>query len=448
MTIGNESGKDTLEKGAWLVRAAGPLRGRLRVPGDKSISHRAVMLASMAEGRSTVEGFLRSEDCVNTLLAFERMGVHYQDEGGSLLIDGAGASGLIEPDNVIDMGNSGTGVRLLMGALAGQPFCVTLTGDSSLRRRPMGRIVEPLRAMGAEFLGRACGDKLPISLRGGSLTAIDYTTPVPSAQIKSAALLAGLNAKGVTIVREAGPSRDHTERMLQTFGVEVEIKPGFTALRGGQSLRAQNIQVPTDISSAAFFLVAACIVPDSELILEAVGMNPTRTGLIEVLREMGADIDQQNERSCGLEPVADLRVRSAPLRGTRVSGDTVVRMIDEFPIFAVAAAFASSPSVVEGAEELRVKESDRIAAVVCELGKMGANIEERPDGFIVSSGEMLGAQCASYGDHRIAMSLAVAALASKGETCIQGTAPVATSFPGFADLLNLVAPGSVENIGD
>ena len=435
----------SLEQGVCAVRPGGALKGTIRVPGDKSISHRAVMLGALAHGKTRIQGFLESEDCIATLKAFEQMGVLTARDDDDFLIQGAGEAGLQEPDNVLDMGNSGTGSRLLLGVLAGQPFTAVLTGDSSLRSRPMARVTNPLGEMGARFMGRQNGSLLPLTVQGGELKGLQYQSPVASAQIKSAILFAGLFAKGETAVHEPGPSRDHTERMLQSFGVEVDCEPGLAALQGGQPLQGRTVKVPGDISSAAFFMVAAAIIPDSELLIESVGVNPTRTGILEVLQEMGADITVSNEQMMGAEPVADIHIRHSELRGARISGETVVRMIDEFPIFAVAAAYATSESVVEGAEELRVKESDRITAVVNQLRRMGAELEESPDGFRVKGGGKLrGAKVYSLGDHRIAMSTAVAGLAAQGETKIRGTAPIATSFPNFFDLMNSLQDGCIE----
>lgn len=436
--------ENPLWQGVCQVKSLSPLKGIITVPGDKSISHRAVMLASLAKGKSSIHGFLKSEDCIATLKSFQQMGVSYKEVEGRLEILGNGPQGLHEPEDVINMGNSGTGTRLLLGILAGQAFSTTLTGDSSLRSRPMKRVTEPLEQMGARFLGRENGTKLPLTVKGGKLSGIQYNSPVASAQVKSALLLAGLFADGTTTVYEPGPSRDHTERMLETFGVDLTRKEKHSSLSGGQVLQSQAIHVPGDISSAAFFIVAACIVPDSELTIENVGINPTRTGLLDVLHDMGADIRLENKRQMGAEPVADLHVCYSPLKGVRISGDTVVRMIDEFPIFAVAASFASSPSIVEGAEELRVKESDRISTIVHELNRMGAQLEERPDGFEVKSGKQLaGTDVFSHGDHRIAMSLIIAGLAAKNETTIKGTKSIATSFPGFFDILNQISQNSV-----
>lgn len=434
----------SLQSGAWSVRPSGGLQGRIRVPGDKSVSHRAVMLGSLASGTTTIHHVLESEDCIATRQAFESMGISCECRDTCWVIDGRGGE-LQEPDTVLDMGNSGTGTRLLLGILAGFSFASTLTGDESLRSRPMKRVTQPLSTMGAQFLGRDGNNKLPLTIRGGDLKAISYNTPVASAQIKSAILLAGLFARGTTTIIEPGPTRDHTERMLRSFGATVQTDNNTIALEGGQSLQGCEIDVPADISSAAFFLVAASIVPGSDLVLESVGMNPTRTGILDVLQEMGADIEITDERISGAEPIADLRVKSAELHGVDVQGDLVVRMIDEFPVFTVAAACATGQSTVSGAEELRVKETDRIAVVADQLRAFGVDIEEKPDGFIMPGGSSLqAATCTSFGDHRVAMSMAVAALVADGTTTIRGTDPVATSFPGFAKIMNQVSEGSIE----
>ncbi len=438
---------DYLSQGAYRIQPADPLRGTIRVPGDKSISHRAVMLGALAEGDTIINGFLESEDCVATLNAFRQMGIEHERTADGLVIHGQGLRGLRQPDGVLDMGNSGTGTRLLLGILAGQDFTATLTGDSSLRSRPMGRVTIPLAQMGASFDGGERGTKLPLTVRGGNLKGIGYQTPVASAQVKSAILLAGLFADGCTQVTEPGPSRDHTERMLETLGVKIDYGERTCTLEGGQTLHTGEVWVPGDLSSAAFFLVAASIVPGSDLTIERVGINPTRTGIIDVLNEMGANITLTNQRAFGAEPVADIRVRQTPLEGVRISGETVVRMIDEFPIFSVAAAFACTPSTVEGAEELRVKESDRIAVMVEQLKRFGADMTEREDGFeITGNAKLRGTECVSHGDHRIAMSLSVAGLAAHGETVVRGTAPVATSFPGFCDLLRDISGGKIQPV--
>ncbi|RJP21096.1 MAG: 3-phosphoshikimate 1-carboxyvinyltransferase [Candidatus Omnitrophota bacterium] len=434
-----------LLQGSYRVKPARPLKETCKIPGDKSISHRAVMISSLAQGKSRIKGFLEGEDCLATLNAFRQMGIASQKSESEIIITGNGLYGLREPDNVIDMGNSGTGARLLLGILAGQSFASMLTGDVSLRSRPMGRITKPLAEMGAFFIGRDENIKLPLAVRGGNLHAIDYPMPVASAQVKSALLLAGLFAEGITVVHEPGPARDHTERMLKTFGVTIAKTENSYSIWPDQLLEGQEIEVPADFSSAAFFIVAASIIPESDLIIENVGINPTRTGLLDVLCAMGADITVQNQRNYGVEPVADIRIRYAPLRGVIVSGDAVVRMIDEFPIFAVAAAFATTPSTVKEAAELRVKESDRIAVIVGELRKMGVELAEREDGFEVMGGARLqGADCFSGGDHRIAMSLAIAGLAAEGETTIHGVASIATSFPNFFQLLSDADPHCIE----
>ncbi|MBD3268139.1 3-phosphoshikimate 1-carboxyvinyltransferase [bacterium] len=435
----------SIYEGSCKIRPAGPLKGTVRMPGDKSISHRAVMLASLAEGESVIHGFLESEDCIATLKAFHRMGVDFYYKDEFLHVEGKGVHGLHEPELVLDMQNSGTGARLLMGILAGQPFSTILTGDSSLRKRPMGRVTSPLKDMGTRFIGREGGTKLPLAIQGGNLRGIEYETPMASAQVKSAILLAGLYADGYTVVREPGPSRDHTERMLKTFGYPVENEGRNSSIHGPVAkAKGMELFVPGDFSSAAFFIVAALVVPDSDIVIEAVGINPTRTGLLDVLQEMGADITLLNERLSGSEPVADIQVRSSELRGTTVAGDTVVRMIDEFPILAVAAAMASSPTTVREARELRVKETDRIAAIVRVLRRMGVEMEEREDGFVViGNSHPQGASCSSFGDHRIAMALAVAGLVAENETTVQGTASISTSCPDFFSLLETLSSGSV-----
>ncbi len=438
---------EQLSKGAYRIQSAGPLQGTIRVPGDKSISHRAVMLGSLAEGTTSVFGFLEGQDCIATLHAFHRMGVVSEKKKDRLVIHGKGLRGLRRPDDTIDMGNSGTGTRLLMGILAGQDFEATLTGDASLRSRPMGRVTKPLSEMGAEFTPLQEGSDLPMQVRGKPLHAIQYEIPVASAQIKSALLLAGLLAEGLMKITEPAPSRDHTERMLKTFGVTLDGDNLHYILEGGQTLHARDVMVPGDFSSAAFFIVAASIIPGSEILIQDVGVNPTRTGLLDVLKSMGADITKRNKKYFGAEPVADILVRYAPLKGTTVNGETVVRMIDEFPIFAIAAACASSPTVVENAEELRVKESDRISVMVGELRKMGVELIERDDGFETQGGaQFQGAECFSSGDHRVAMSLAIAGLAAKGETIVRGTGPIDTSFPTFFELLHTLSQGKVSDI--
>ena len=418
----------------FQVAPGGQLNGELRVPGDKSISHRAAMFASLAEGRSHVSGFLDGADCLATLRAFEAMGVSAQRDGQNLVVEGRGLNGLAAPQGPLDLGNSGTSMRLMAGLMAGQSFATTLTGDRSLSVRPMGRVVQPLQQMGAKIQSDARGcAPLKVAPSEG-LHGIDYASPVASAQVKSALLLAGLYARGRTLVTEPGASRDHTERMLQAFGLEVEARPGFAALSGGQTMRATDIQVPADISSAAFFLVGAAISPGSELLLQSVGVNPTRTGVIDVLRAMGARIEVQNERVFGGEPVADLWVRGGGLHGIDIDPALVASAIDEFPALFVAAACAEGVTRVTGAEELRVKESDRISAMVNGLKTLGIEAEGTPDGAVIQGGRLQGGQVDSLGDHRVAMSFAMAALRASAPIRILDCDNVNTSFPGFAEL--------------
>ena len=419
----------------WIAARGTPLRGRLRVPGDKSVSHRAVMLGALAEGTTRVSGFLEGEDTRATARVFERLGVRIDTPSASeRIVHGVGLHGLRGSGEALDCGNAGTGMRLLAGVLAGQGFDSVLIGDESLSKRPMRRVTEPLAAMGAR-IDSADGGLPPLRIHGGSvLQGIDYTLPVASAQVKSALLLAGLYARGETVVREPHPTRDYTERMLAAFGWPIEFAPGYARLSGGHALRATDVAVPADFSSAAFFLVAASVVPGSELLLEAVGMNPRRTGLLAALRLMGADIREQNPREEGGEPVADLLVRHAPLHGIEVPVALVPDMIDEFPALFVAAACAQGRSVISGAAELRVKESDRIATMAQGLRNLGAHIDETPDGAIIDGGTLRGGTVDSHGDHRIAMSFAVAAQCASGEVRIGDVANVATSFPGFETL--------------
>lgn len=419
----------------WIATRGGPLRGRVRVPGDKSVSHRAVMLAAIAEGITRIEGFLEGEDTRATARAFAQLGVRIEAPAPSVrIVHGVGLHGLRAPDAPIDCGNAGTGMRLLAGLLAGQAFDSVLVGDESLSRRPMGRVVEPLAAMGAGIEARA-GGLPPLCVRGGrGLVGMSHRTAVASAQVKSALLLAGLYAQGATTVVEPTPTRDYTERMLRAFGADIDFEPGRATLRPGGVLRAADVRVPADFSSAAFFIVAASIVPGSDLLIEAVGMNPRRTGLLEALRLMGADIEVSGAGEEGGEPVADLRVRHAPLQGIEVPKALVPDMIDEFPALFAAAACARGRTRVSGAAELRVKESDRIATMADGLRTLGAAIEETPDGACITGGALHGGDVDSHGDHRIAMSLAVAAQCATGEVRVGDVANVATSFPGFVEL--------------
>jgi 3-phosphoshikimate 1-carboxyvinyltransferase len=426
------------------VRQSGPLRGHVRVPGDKSISHRALILGAIADGASRIENYLPAADCRATLGAVRALGVEVVEaSGASLVIHGRGLRGLQEPGDLINCVRSGTTMRLLAGLLAGQPFLSVLGGEAQLRRRPMRRIVEPLRLMGATILGRDGGRLPPLAVQGGDLHGIDYTLPVASAQVKSALLLAGLYADGPTTIRESGPARDHTERMLGAMGTRLE--PGNREVRElriwpGESLGPLDVEVPGDVSSAAFLVVAATLVPRSEILVEGVGVNPTRAGLLDSLGTMGAAVTVERRRDVSGEPVADLAVRASELRGVEIGGDTVVRMIDEFPILAVAATQAQGETRVRDASELRVKETDRIATTVAELRRLGAEIEARADGFVVSGPTPLaGTTVHSHGDHRLAMALAVAGLVASGETVVQDVACIADSFPGFEALLGRIA---------
>ncbi|KPK70086.1 MAG: 3-phosphoshikimate 1-carboxyvinyltransferase [Acidithiobacillales bacterium SM23_46] len=419
----------------YLVQPGGCLRGNVRVPGDKSISHRAVMLGSLAEGVTRVSGLLEGEDVLSTLGAFRAMGVRAEGpDGGMLVVHGAGMRGLRSPSEPLDMGNSGTAMRLMAGILAGQSFDSVLIGDESLSKRPMKRVAEPLARMGA-VIETAEGGRPPLRICGGKrLRGIDYAMPMASAQVKSSLLLAGLYAEGITSVTEPAPTRDHTERMLRGFGYDVETGAGQVRLRGGGKLRACDIDVPSDISSATFFLVGASIAPGSDLLLQHVGINPTRIGVLNILKLMGGNLELLNAREVGGEPVADIRVRHAVLRGVRIPEDQVPLAIDEFPALFIAAACADGETVLTGAHELRVKESDRIAVMAEGLNCLGVTAQETPDGIVIRGGKFGGGAVDSRGDHRIAMSFAMAALRATGPVTVNDCKNVATSFPGFAEL--------------
>ncbi|GIM48171.1 3-phosphoshikimate 1-carboxyvinyltransferase [Collibacillus ludicampi] len=420
------------------VEKAPELNGQTVVPGDKSISHRAVMLGALADGITEVSGFLPGADCRSTVRAFRQLGVKIDEISSTRLrIHGVGVDGLKEAEDVLDVGNSGTTIRLLLGILAGQPFHTTLTGDASIRRRPMGRVTIPLRQMGAVIDGRGEGKYAPLSIRGGNLSAIRYETPMASAQVKSCILLAGLYAEGVTGVKEPTLTRDYTERMLRSFSVDVFQEDGYICVRGGSRLRATDVHVPGDISSAAFPLVAACLLEGSEILIENVGINSTRTGLIDALIKMGAEIRLENTRMLSGEVVADLWVKGTQLRAAEFGGDLIPRMIDEIPILAVAATQAEGRTVIRDAAELRVKESDRLHTITTELRKMGARIEELEDGLIIDGPTpLVGATCESYHDHRIGMALAVAGSVAEGTTVIRDCESVDVSFPGFCNTMN------------
>jgi 3-phosphoshikimate 1-carboxyvinyltransferase len=427
-----------------LIKPSRGLRGEISLPGDKSLSHRAALFAAIAEGNTVINGFLVGEDTLNTVKAVQQMGIVVEGLGTErLVVQGKGLDGLSEPAGVLDLGNSGTGMRLLAGLLGGQDFFSILTGDQYLVKRPMARIIDPLRRMGVQIDGRSGGKFAPFAIRGQGrkIKAIDYISPVASAQVKSALLLAGLYAEGETSVTEPSKSRDHTERMFRFFGLEIKEQGLRVAVRGRQKLRAQGpLDIPADISSAAFFLVAASIVPGSDLVIRNVGVNPTRTGIIDVLIEMGADIELLNQREQAGEPVADLRVKYKKLRAVRIAGDMIPRAIDEIPVLAVAASYAEGKTVIQDAVELRVKESDRIASMATELRKMGVEIMELADGMEITGKEALqGAVCESHGDHRIAMSMAVAGLAAGKDTVVRDCGWIDTSFPGFERLLKQAA---------
>ncbi|MBD9503485.1 bifunctional prephenate dehydrogenase/3-phosphoshikimate 1-carboxyvinyltransferase [Pseudomonas sp. PDM17] len=419
----------------FLAQPGGRLSGRVRVPGDKSISHRSIMLGSLAEGTTEVQGFLEGEDALATIQAFRDMGVVIEGpHHGRVTVHGVGLHGLKTPPGPIYLGNSGTSMRLLSGLLAAQPFDTTLTGDASLSKRPMNRVAKPLREMGAVIETGPEG-RPPLTIRGGQkLTGMHYDMPMASAQVKSCLLLAGLYAAGETSTTEPAPTRDHTERMLRGFGYPVDVEGATARVESGHKLSATSIEVPADISSAAFFLVAASIAEGSDLTLEHVGINPTRTGVIDILKLMGADITLENQREVGGEPVADIRVRSAQLKGIDIPEDLVPLAIDEFPVLFVAAANAEGRTVLRGAEELRVKESDRIQVMADGLLALGVKCEPTPDGIIIDGGSYGGGEVWSHGDHRIAMSFSVASLRAGAPIRIHDCANVATSFPNFLGL--------------
>ena len=422
-----------------------PLKGTITVPGDKSLTHRAIILTALAEGTSTISGYCPGEDCLNTMRAFQGLGIPITPTATELTVQGKGFWGLTEPSAPIDCGNSGTGIRLLTGLLSGQDFFSVLTGDESIRRRPMGRVVKPLREMGAVIGGRKGGELAPLAITGAGLHGIAYTSPVASAQMKSALLLAGLFAQGKTRYKEPSLSRDHTERMFQFFGIALAKEEGALVLQGRPSVgwRGVHMTIPGDFSAAAFFIVGATIVQGSDITIRNVGMNPTRTGLLEVMRKMGADIQVLDQREEAGEPVGDLRVKSSTLKGMTIGHDLIPKTIDEFPVLCVAAAVAEGDTVISGAEELRVKESDRIATMSRELKAMGALIEERPDGMIIrglgrggENGRLKAAgKTESHGDHRVAMSLAIGGLTAEESMTIADTSCMDTSFPNFEKAL-------------
>lgn len=431
---------------------AGPLKGKIRVPGDKSISHRSIMLGALAVGETRVTGLLEGEDVLATAAAMRAMGATVERVGdGEWRVSGVGVGALLQPEGPLDMGNSGTSTRLLMGLVASHPITVSFTGDGSLSKRPMGRVIDPLSEMGASFEASE-GGRLPLIVRGASpAVPITYRLPVASAQVKSAILLAGLNAPGTTTVIEPVPTRDHSERMLKGFGADLNVTveadgTRVITIKGEAELKPQVIDVPGDPSSAAFFIVAALVTPGSEVVIENVGLNPTRAGLVEVLRQMGGSIAFLNEREVGGEPVADLLVKHSQLKGIEVDPAIAPAMIDEFPVLFVAASLAEGVTVTSGLDELRVKESDRLTAMAVALTLAGARIEEREDGLVITGtggkplpGTDSDAQVVTHLDHRIAMSMAIAGLVSSGGVEVDDTRPIATSFPNFEDLLATLA---------
>lgn len=430
---------NTLNKLTFHITSGGGLTGILQVPGDKSMSHRAIMLGAIADGVTEISGFLEGEDCLATLSAFQQMGVNITKYGvGEVRIEGVGLHGLNRPAYPLDLGNSGTSIRLLAGLLAGQKFPTTLIGDASLSKRPMRRVTEPLKLMGANICTTEQGTA-PLQISSvKSLNSINYQLPVASAQIKSCLLLAGLYAQGTTCVQESTASRDHTERMLRSFGYEVTHNETGVCVTGGGRLVGRSIVVPSDISSAAFFLVGASIAPGSDLILTQVGINPTRIGVIEILKKMGANIEILAPREIGGEPVADMRVRSAKLRGIHIPEDLVPLAIDEFPAIFIAAACAEGETILSGAAELRVKESDRIQVMADGLINLGILAQPLPDGMRIHGGRLNGGTINSHGDHRIAMAFAMAGLRAGGDIVIEDCANVNTSFPKFIDLATSV----------
>ncbi|MDO8473697.1 MAG: 3-phosphoshikimate 1-carboxyvinyltransferase [Dehalococcoidia bacterium] len=422
------------------------LDAQLTPPGDKSIAHRAVILNSFAEGKARITHFCGGDDCLSTIRCVRAMGARISRSPirpDTIDVFGVGPAGFQEPDNVLNAGNSGTTTRLLSGLLCGQPFLSVMTGDASLRSRPMGRVIKPLRLMGADVVGRKGGTCAPIVIKGGGIHGVDYALPEPSAQVKSALILAGLFADGNTCIEEPAPTRDHTERMLQYMGAPIKRHGSIvTVSRPPRALRAVSIDVPGDISAAAYWLVAGVIHPDARVVIRDCGVNPTRTGIIDILRGMGARVTLTIKEVGGPEPVADVIVESASLKGILLEGDVIVRAIDEVPILAVAACFASGKTVIRSAQELRVKETDRITQTVRELSRMGARIEELPDGMIIEGvGKLNGAEVDSHGDHRLAMSLAIAGLVAAGTTVIKGAEAASISYPEFWEHLDTVIAG-------
>lgn len=415
------------------------LQGTLTIPGDKSVSHRSVMFGAIATGKTTVDGFLLGEDCLSTIDCFRKLGVKIDVEGTNVSIDSPGIDEWQEPSEVLYTGNSGTTTRLMLGILAGSKVHSVMTGDASIGKRPMRRVIDPLRQMGAHITGRANGQYTPLAIQGTPLQAIDYHMPVASAQVKSAVLLAGLRAEGTTIVRETEISRDHTERMLRQFGAEIDVMDGVISFEGGQTLTGTHVSVPGDISSAAFFLVAGAICQNSKITLENVGINPTRDGIIEILQNMGASMTVIPNEDSQSEPTATITIETSTLKATTIEGEIIPRLIDEIPILALLATQAYGKTIIKDAEELKVKETDRIAAVVDELRKLGAKIEATEDGMMIEGPTPLqGSSLQTYGDHRIGMMGAIAALITEGTVTLDDADCIAVSYPTFFEHIESV----------
>lgn len=414
------------------------LKGTIKVPGDKSISHRAVMFGAIAEGTTTVHHFLEGQDCLSTIECFRRMGVDIQRESDTVIIQGNGWAGLKEPKDLLDVGNSGTTIRLLLGLLSSQPFSMTFTGDESIAKRPMKRVVDPLKKMGARISGKDDGNYIPLQMQGSELSGIRYELPVASAQVKSAILLAGLNAKGSTTVVEKERTRDHTERMIESFGGSIQVDDRNITVTGGQVLKGREVYVPGDISSAAFWMVAGAIVPNSMITLLNVGLNPTRTGIIDVLKAMGANIEIQHDAEGELaEEVGTVTVRTSSLKGMTIGGEIIPRLIDELPVIALLASQAKGKTVIKDAAELKVKETNRIDAIATQLGALGIHITPTDDGLIIEGEQKLhGGIVDSLGDHRIGMTLAIASLLCNETVELHHAEAISVSYPGFFDDLN------------
>ncbi|MGM9966964.1 MULTISPECIES: 3-phosphoshikimate 1-carboxyvinyltransferase [unclassified Rummeliibacillus] len=413
------------------------LKGNIKVPGDKSISHRAIMFGSIAEGKTTVSGFLLGDDCLSTIECFRKLGVNIELDGTDVEINSRGIINWEEPTDILYTGNSGTTTRLMLGLLSGSNIHSILNGDASIAKRPMKRVITPLREMGAQITGRMDGQYTPLAIKGSPLHAIEYTMPVASAQVKSAILLAGIQAKGTTIIHEKDISRDHTERMLRQFGADVSVEEGTIFFKGGQTLQATHVEVPGDISSAAFFLVAGAMAENSEIILRNVGFNPSRTGIIDVLAAMGANMEIIVDDEDAAEPIATITIRTSDLVGVTIDGNIIPRLIDEIPIIALLATKAKGTTIIRDAAELKVKETDRITAVVTELKKLGADIEATEDGMIIhGSKELHGGSLKTYGDHRIGMMGAIASLLIDDEVTLDDADCIAVSYPTFFDDIN------------